>query len=49
MRSSFDYILTICNAGAHGQKVPERQAHEALSMGIKMLEQLKEIDESEQK
>lgn len=43
MYSSFDYILIICNAGAHGQRVPEGQAHEALSMGIKMLEQLKEI------
>lgn len=46
MYSSFDYILIVCNAGAHGQKVPERQAHEALSMGIKMLEQLKEISKT---
>ena len=42
--SSFDYVLKVCNAGIHGQYVPEGYAHEALSMGFRMLEELKSIN-----
>jgi hypothetical protein len=41
--NSFDYVLRVCNAAIHGQYVPERYAHEALTMGFRMLEELKNI------
>ena len=44
IRNSFDYVLKVCNAGIHGQSVPEGHAHEALYMGIQMLEELASID-----
>lgn len=44
MHQSFDYVLKICNAAIHGQKIPEGHAHEALQMGFKMLNELKNID-----
>lgn len=47
MGSSFDYVLKICNAAIHGQFIPEGYAHEALSMGFKMLTELKSINGQE--
>jgi len=47
MYGSFDYILKVCNAGIHGQNIPEGHAHEALYMGIRMLEELKRVDNGE--
>lgn len=44
IQSSFDYVLKVCNAAIHGQYVPEGYAHEALSMGFRMLEELKSIN-----
>lgn len=44
IRNSFDYVLKVCNAGIHGQSVPEGHAQEALHMGIQMLEELTSID-----
>ena len=43
MRSSFDYILKICNAAIHGQSVPEGHAHEALHMGMRILDELRTV------
>lgn len=43
MASSFDYVLRVCNAAIHGQFIPQGSAHEALSMGLSMLKELKSI------
>ncbi|WP_156792269.1 hypothetical protein [Desulfotalea psychrophila] len=45
MRSSFDYILKVCNAAIHGQQVSERYAHEAIYMGTRMLKEIKSASE----
>lgn len=42
--SSFDYVLKVCNAAIHGQVIPEGYAHEALYMGLRMLNELKTIE-----
>jgi hypothetical protein len=44
IEGSFDYVLKICNAAIHGQFIPENYAHEALSMGFRMLTELKSIN-----
>jgi hypothetical protein len=44
MYGSFDYILKVCNAAIHGQMIPQSHAYEALSMGLKMLEELNDIE-----
>ena len=44
MHGSFDYILKICNAAIHGQKISSGHAQEALQMGFKMLDELKKVD-----
>lgn len=44
IRNSFDYVLKVCNAGIHGQVIPDGHAQEALYMGIQMLEELTGID-----
>lgn len=41
MRSSFDYILKICNAAIHAQQVSEPHAHEAIYMGLQIIDELK--------
>ena len=41
MKSSFDYMLRVCNAAIHGQRVPENIAYEAMDMGLRMLRELK--------
>lgn len=43
MHSSFDYVLKVCNAAIHGQKISEGHAHEALYMGIKMLKEFEHV------
>jgi hypothetical protein len=43
IEGSFDYVLKICNAAIHGQFISEEYAYEALSMGFRMLDELKEI------
>lgn len=43
MHSSFDYILKICNAAIHGQKIPDNYGREALGMGIRMLKELQTL------
>jgi len=45
MHSSFDYILKVCNAAIHGQQITEGYAHEAIYMGIKMLEEIRSVTE----
>ena len=40
MRESFDYLLQVCNAAIHGQRIPEDVAHEAIDMGLRMLREL---------
>jgi hypothetical protein len=44
MESSFDFILQVCNAAIHGQRVSDKYAHEALRQGVRMLEQFKRIE-----
>ena len=41
MRSSFDYVLEVCNAAIHGQRISEGTANEAVGMGLKMLRELR--------
>lgn len=43
MRSSYDYILKICNAVIHGQQVSNGHAEEALYMGLQMLKELERV------
>ena len=45
MQRSFDYTLQVCNAAIHGQRVPENIAREAIDMGLRILQALK--DEAE--
>lgn len=47
IRSSYDYVLRICNAAIHGQFIPEGHAHEALSMGFRILTELQSINGNE--
>ncbi len=44
MYSSFDFILIVSNAAIHGQNISQGNAHEALQMGFKMLDELKTVD-----
>ena len=37
MERSFDYVLKVCNAAIHGQRVPDHIAHAAIDMGSRML------------
>ena len=46
MQSSFDYILEVCNAAIHGQRVPEGVAYEAIDMGTRILGELKKEPDS---
>ena len=41
MRSSFDYVLEVCNAAIHGQRTAEGIANEAVGMGLQMLRELR--------
>ena len=41
MRSSFDYVLEVCNAAIHGQRISEGTANEAVGKGLKMLRELR--------
>lgn len=45
MHSSFDYILKVCNAAIHGQKIYDGHGHEAIYMGVKMLKEFDSISE----
>lgn len=47
MHSSFDFILKVCNAGIHSQNIPQKYAHEAFYMGLKMLKELGRIKENQ--
>ncbi|WP_269621202.1 hypothetical protein [Zhongshania sp. BJYM1] len=42
-RSSFDFILSVCNAAIHGQRVSDKYAHEALYVGVRLLEEFRQI------
>ena len=44
IKASFDYVLRICNAAIHGQAVPRGHAQEALTMGMQILLQLKQVE-----
>ena len=46
MRSSFDYVLEVCNAAIHGQRIAEGVASEAIGMGLKILHELKQENEA---
>jgi hypothetical protein len=45
IRSSFDYVLRVCNAAIHAQLVPEGHAQEALHMGFQILSELRHIEQ----
>ena len=45
MQSSFDYVLRVCNAAVHGQRIPESIAREAVDMGLRMLRELEHAAE----
>lgn len=47
IEGSFEYVLKVCNAAIHGQYIPEGYAHEALSMGFRMLSEIKNINGTE--
>lgn len=40
MESSLDYVLKVCNAAIHGQRVSDGVAREAIGMGLRMLREL---------
>jgi hypothetical protein len=45
MHYSLDYVLKVCNAAIHGQQVSEGHAHEAISMGLRIVEEIKAVAE----
>lgn len=47
MNKSFDYMLKICNAAIHGQNISEEHAHEALYMGLRMLDEFRKLNGNE--
>ena len=47
MQSSFDYVLEVCNAAIHGQRISEGVANEAIGMGLQILRELKRESEHE--
>lgn len=44
MNNSFEYVMKVCNAATHGQKISRLAAHEAFYMGLRILEELKDIE-----
>ena len=42
---AFDYVIRVCNAAVHGQKVPFDEAEEALNMGAEIIALLSKIAE----
>ena len=42
---AFDYVIRVCNAAVHGQKVPFDEAEEALNMGAEIIALLSRIAE----
>lgn len=44
-----EYVYSICNAAIHGQVVPEEHAEEAMSMGLRILFELKNIEDQDAK
>ena len=40
MQMSFEYMLKVCNAAVHGQRVPTEIAYEAIDMGLRILREL---------
>lgn len=47
IESSYDYVLNVCNAAIHGQYIPEKMVYEAFSMGIRILNELETIKNTE--
>lgn len=43
LEKAFIYAVDVCNAAAHGQDVPPEVAEEALSLGLRVLDQIKSI------
>ena len=40
MQGSINYLLEVCNAAIHGQRLPENVVHEAIDMGLRVLREL---------
>ena len=40
MQGSVNYLLEVCNAAIHGQRLPEDIVHEAIDMGLRVLGEL---------
>jgi hypothetical protein len=45
MQGSFNYLLQVCNAAIHGQRLPEDVAHEAIDLGLRVLHELENEQE----
>ncbi|MGB3462688.1 MAG: hypothetical protein WBA33_12070 [Rhodanobacter lindaniclasticus] len=43
LRTSFEYVLKICNAAIHGQLVEEKYAKEAIHMGLSLAQEIKNV------
>ena len=48
LEHSLNYVLKVCNAAIHGQRIAEEEAKEALLLGAKIIAILKEIAELSQ-
>jgi len=46
MGEAFAYVNDVCNAAIHGQIVPREHAEEALSVGFRLLDELKEVGQT---
>lgn len=40
MQGSFEYVIKVCNAAIHGQRIPEDVAYDARSAGLRILREL---------
>ena len=45
MQSSFDYLIQVCNAAIHGQRILEDVAHDAMNVGFRILRELQNVAE----
>ncbi len=48
MGDSFKYLLQVCNAAIHGQRIPENIAHDAIDIGFRILRELEKEKALEQ-
>jgi hypothetical protein len=44
LQEPFSYVVQVCNAAVHAQRVPQSQADEALEIGSRIIAILSKID-----